>query len=289
MTSAGRSGPPTLIVRSPDAVARLTAEGVVWEERATVTRIPYLAVVRAAAEPVGARRVRLRIELADGARGRPGGYELVCGGRSAQTFVRAVLAQRAARPAADAVPSVTEEPHAAAPPARRTRGELGFRVLVGVVVLNFLAVLATGRFTAAVLSCFGFFAWWGCVDLAGHVISVARDPWAFLTRGVEVEADYVRSEMRPGSSGRMARTWVYRYTGLDGQESEYLTGPLLRGSKPPPTRTVTVAPGSKQGARSRADAGFTLLILLPALLLGLTVVGTAALVAIPGVLLWGIG
>ncbi len=289
MTSAGQSGPPTLIVRSPDAVARLTAEGVVWEERATVTRVPYLAVVRAATEPVGARQVRLRIEVADGAHGRPGGYELVCGRRAARTFVCAVLSQRAALPAADAVPPVTDEPRTAAPPTRRTRGELGLRVLLGVVVLNFLAVLTTGRFVPAVLSCFGFFAWWGCVDLAGHIASVARDPWASLTRGVEVEADYVRSEERSGSSGRMLHTWVYRYTGLDGQASEYLTGPLLRGSKPPRTRTVTVVPDSKRGARSRADAGFTLLILLPALLLGLTVVGTAALVAIPGVLLWGIG
>ncbi|MGX9886939.1 hypothetical protein [Streptomyces sp. NPDC002276] len=168
----------------------------------------------------------------------------------------------------------SDDSRTAAPPTRRTGGETAFRVLLGVVVLNFLAVLATGRFMAAVLSCFGFFAWWGCVDLTGHIVSVARDPWASLTRGVEVEADYVRSEARPG--GRMPHTWVYRYTAPDGQVSEYLTSPPLRGSKPPPTRTVSVVPDSKQGARSRADAGFTLL-------------GSAALVAIPGVPLWGIG
>ncbi|MGY5059321.1 hypothetical protein ACWDFR_35565 [Streptomyces sp. 900105755] len=289
MTTAEQSGPPTLIVRSSNAVARLTAEGVVWEERATFTHIPYRAVVDITAEAVGARRFRLRVEVADRAHGRPGGYELVCGARAARTFARALLAHRAVLPAIGAIPPVTTERRTSAPLSRYTRGELGLRVLLVAVVLNFLAVVATGRYLAAFLSCFGFFAWWACADLAAHIVSLARPAWASIARGVQVEAHYVTSEMRPGISGRMWHMWVYEYTDLDGGVHEYATGSSARNAQPPRTTTVTIVPGTKDGARSRADAVLTLLIALPALLLGLVIVSVPALVAMPGVLLLGLG
>ncbi|MFF4862990.1 hypothetical protein ACFY3J_14890 [Streptomyces sp. NPDC001231] len=289
MAIAERSGPPTLIVRSPDAVARLTAEGVVWEEGATVTRIPYLAVVDATVEAVGGRRFRLRVEVADRARGRSGGYELECGVRAAQTFVCALLAHRAVLPATGAIPAVTTERRTSAPLSRYTRGELGLRVLLVAVVLNFLALVASGRYLAAVLSCFGFFAWWGCADLAAHIFSLARPAWLSIARGVQVEAHYVRSDLRHSTSGRMWHMWVYEYTDLDGGVHEYVTGSSSRTAQPPRTRTVTIVPGTKDSARSRADAVLTLLIVLPALLLGLVIVSIAAVVAMPGVLLLGLG
>jgi hypothetical protein len=102
-------------------------------------------------------------------------------------------------------------------------------VLLIAVVVNFVAILATGRFLAAFLSCFGFFAWWGCADLAAHTVSLARAALASVTRGVHVEAHYVTSEMRPGTSGRMVRTWVYEYTDLDGGVYEYLTARRCTG------------------------------------------------------------
>ncbi|MFH8342628.1 hypothetical protein [Streptomyces sp. AM6-12] len=287
MTTAKQSGPPTLIVRSPYAVARLTAEGVVWDEPATVTRIPYRAVIGATAEVVGARRCRLRVEVSYRAHGRPGGYELECGARVAQTFVRALLAHRDVVPTTGAIAFVTTERRTSAPLRRYTRGELGLRVLLAAVVLNFLAIVATGRYLAAFLSCFGFFAWWGCADLAAHIVSLARPSWAFIARGVQVEAHYVTSEKRPGTSGRMWHMWVYEYTDLNGEVHEYTTGSSSRNARPPRTRTVTIVPGVKERARSRADAVLTLLVALPALLLGLVIVSIPALMAMPGVLLLG--
>ncbi|MFH8774415.1 MULTISPECIES: hypothetical protein [unclassified Streptomyces] len=276
-------------MRSPDVVARLTGEGVVWEERGTVTRIPYRAVVDATTETVGARRLRLYVEVADHTRGRPGGYELVCGARAAQTFVRALLAHRAVLPETGATPPVTTERRTSPPRKRYTRGELGLRVLLVAVVLNFLAIVATGRYLAAVLSCFGFFAWWGSADLAAHIVSLARPAWASIARGIQLEARYVKSDLRHSTSGRMWHMWVYEYTDLDGGVYEYATGSASRNAQPPQTRTVTVVPGTKDGAFSRGDAVLTLLIVVPVLLLGLVVVSLAALAAMPGVLLSGLG
>ncbi|MFF4569634.1 hypothetical protein [Streptomyces sp. NPDC001410] len=270
-------------------MARLTVEGVVWEERATVTRIPYRAVLDASTEAVGARRIRLHVEVADRTHGRPGGYELVCGARAAQTFVRALLAHRAILPATGAIPPVTTERRTSPPRKRYTRGELGLRVLLVAVVLNFLAIVATGRYLAAVLSCFGFFAWWGSADLAAHIVSLARPAWASIARGIQVEAHYVKSDLRHSTSGRMWHRWVYEYTDMDGGVHEYATGSATRNAQPPKTRTVTVVPGTKHGALSRGDAVLTLLVLVPALLLGLVIVSLAAVVAIPGVLLLGLG
>lgn len=285
-----QGGPPTLIVRSSEAVARLTADGVVWEERATVTRIPYRAVVDATTEAVGARRIRLHVEVAGRARGRPGGYELVCGARAAQAFVRALLAHRAVLPAAGTIPPVTTGRRTSPPPRKRyTRGEPGLRVLLAAVVLNSAAIMATGRYLAAFLSGFGFFAWWGSADLAAHIVSLARPTWASIARGVQVEAHYVKSDLRRSASGRMWHMWVYEYTDLDGGVYEYATGSASGNAEPPRTRTVTVVPGAKDGALSRGDAVLTLLVLVPALLLGLVIVGLAALIAMPGVLLSGLG
>ncbi|WP_326697255.1 hypothetical protein OG909_07885 [Streptomyces sp. NBC_01754] len=288
MATVERSGPPTLIVRSRDAVVRLTGEGVLWEEPATLTHIPYRAVVNGTAASSGTRKSRLRVEVDGRAGGRPEGYELVCGTLAAQTFVRALDTQRATLPATGPIPPVTAVSRPPARVSRYSRGELGLCLLAVAVVLNFLAVMATGRPLHAVLSCLGFFAWWGAADLAVHTFSLARAMWASLTRGVLVEAHYVSSSMRPGAGGRMSHTWVYEYTDLDGRTNEYVTVPSARDSEPPRTRTVTVVPGSDLSACSRTAAVFALLFVLPALLIGLAAMGAAALVAMPGVLLAGL-
>lgn len=111
----------------------------------------------------------------------------MCGARAAQIFVRALLAHRAVVRATGVIPPVTTELRTSAPLSRYTRGELGLRVLLVAVVLNILAIVATGRYLAAFLSCFGFFAWWGCADLAAHIFSLARPAWASVARGVQVE------------------------------------------------------------------------------------------------------
>jgi hypothetical protein len=91
----------------------------------TVTRIPYRAVVDATSEASDGRRIRLRIEVADRAHGRPGGYELVCSARAAQTFVRALLVHRAALPVTGAIPPVTAERRTAVPLTATPAGNWG--------------------------------------------------------------------------------------------------------------------------------------------------------------------
>ncbi|MBW1604401.1 hypothetical protein JJV70_20305 [Streptomyces sp. JJ66] len=88
VTAATAAETPQL--RAAGVTVRCGEDGIVWEDRTTVTRIPYEAVLSVSATSPNVRYVRLRLGLLDTGTGHPEWYELVCLRRAGEPFAAAV-------------------------------------------------------------------------------------------------------------------------------------------------------------------------------------------------------
>ncbi|MGD9486017.1 hypothetical protein WDH52_22685 [Streptomyces sp. TRM70308] len=77
-------------LRANGVTVRCAPDGIVWEDRKRVTRIPYETVLSVSATSPSARYVRLRLGLLDTGTGHPERYELVCLRRTGEPFAAAL-------------------------------------------------------------------------------------------------------------------------------------------------------------------------------------------------------
>ncbi|WP_431782114.1 hypothetical protein [Streptomyces chumphonensis] len=115
------------VLRSGGVTVRLAEDGIEWEDRKAVTRIPYEAVVSVSAHGTVGRYARLRLGLQHTGTGHPDRYEVLCLRRSGQPFAEQLnerLSDAGGVWGVGRRPRVTVEPRADAGTLRTARQAL---------------------------------------------------------------------------------------------------------------------------------------------------------------------
>ncbi|MBW1597891.1 hypothetical protein [Streptomyces sp. JJ38] len=121
------------VLRCGGVTVRLSEDGIEWEDRKAVSRIPYEAVVSVSAHATVGRYARLRLGLHHTGTGHPDHYELLCLRRSGQPFAEELNERVSGAGGGWGLgrrPRVTVEPRSAALTLRTARAALRKRCAV---------------------------------------------------------------------------------------------------------------------------------------------------------------
>ncbi len=292
--SSTSAAPPLVVARSARTTARLTESAVLWEQGATVVSIPYDAIVSASATR-GRIWHTLRIGTDAPGTDYPSAFVLHCRRNDAVAFADAVTGQLERirlDPSVNRTRPPTTQPRERPVRRRLGRGQLAWRGLLALCLVQSLALLCSGEPAAAASTWIGFFLWWACASLASKLPKVVRDCWRTLTRGVRMQAHYVRSRTQHSSSynpythGYSSTSGVVHIcevTDTQGHLQHHSFAPARDSAPPTPHRTVMVVPGADT---AETFLSTVLTTLVSVVLLGVIplLIGAIALVAVPGLL-----